>query len=92
MNDALNTQHLFLLLISLAIIAFWFRKRLNKQQTQVIASFSISVVIILLIAGWVTPVFGALVRYKIPALILLLIILNILVDTKKIPFIQKWFY
>ena len=81
-----------LLLISLAIIAFWFRKRLNKQQTQVIASFSISAVIILLIAGWITPVFGALVRYKIPALILLLIILNILVDTKKIPFIQKWFY
>ncbi len=79
-----------ILLITLTIIAFWFKKRLNKQQTQIIAAFSISAVIILLIAGWVTPVFGALVRYKIPALILLLIILNILVDTKKIPFIQKW--
>ena len=79
-----------LLLISLAIIAFWFRKQLNNQSTQIIAAFSISAVIILLIAGWVTPVFGALVRYKIPALILILLILNILVDTKRTTFIQKW--
>ena len=79
-----------LLLISLAIIALWFKQQLNQQQTQLIVAFSISAIVILLIAGWVTPVFGALVRYKIPALILILIILNILVDTKKIPFIQKW--
>lgn len=79
-----------LLLITIGIVAVNLRRRISKQMSRFIASLLLSALFILILIGWVTPVFGALVRYKVPALILLLLALNVLVDSTRIPIINKW--
>ena len=71
-------------IISCIIIALIFRKKMNAVQ-QNIFYFNITFVLSLfIIIGLTTPVFGAIIRYKIPGLILLLISLLLLVDLEKI--------
>jgi hypothetical protein len=59
-----------------AILITWFSKRIkqtkeHKQMIIVLLMFSIS---LLLLVGWVTPVMGALVRYRMPAYLALVLI------------------
>ncbi len=79
-----------LLLLALTVSVYLWRRTITTVQLQQIVALVFSAVLLLVIVGWVTPVFGALVRYKIPALLFILIALNIWVDSKKIPFIKKW--
>ncbi len=79
-----------LLLITLIGISIFFRKKRNNQAVISISGLLISATVILVIVGWVTPVFGALVRYKIPALLLIILALNLIIDFKKNPFLNRW--
>ncbi|MFH2096177.1 MAG: hypothetical protein ABIJ16_10765, partial [Bacteroidota bacterium] len=74
-----------LALIMLAVISFIFlrKPRDNKMTSMILFSLSF-VTILFVLCGLVTPVIGALVRYKIPALPFLAIIFIILADREKI--------
>lgn len=77
----------------LIIIAFVFRKKMNSVQKNIFY-FNLSFVFCLFtLIGLTTPVFGAIMRYKIPGLILLLISVLLVVDIQKIkrkhPLLKK---
>ena len=66
---------------------------MNKTQQNIFYFNTIFVFVLFCIIGLTTPVFGAIVRYKIPGLIMLLISLLLLVDLDKIkdkyPLLKK---
>jgi hypothetical protein len=64
-----------LLFLGIAIIR---RKKLSAFENYLIYTLAVSSLIILLIIGWTSPVFGAVVRYKVPADLCLLILIFIL--------------
>ena len=81
-------KHLsFLQNILFLTFVFWaIRKRkitTNQEKYFIYVLLSAALVILLLI-GWTTPIFGAIVRYKVPAEIFILISLFILLKPKKI--------
>ena len=82
-----------ILILSCIVIAFVFRKKMNEIQKNIFYFNTIFVFVLFCIIGLTTPVFGAIMRYKIPGLILLLISLLLLVDLDKIkdkhPFLKK---
>lgn len=70
--------------ILLAVLAVFHFKKPDAKQT-VVLLFCISFVIILaLLIGWVTPVIGAIVRYKVPLLPFYALIFAGLTDRKKV--------
>ncbi len=72
-----------LLMALLLVTSLYFKKPLPDERA--IFIFCLSFVFILFsIAGLTTPVLGALVRYKIPALPYLVILLLVLIDTDKL--------
>ncbi|MBL4593855.1 MAG: hypothetical protein JKX68_08580 [Flavobacteriales bacterium] len=73
-----------LLIITFSIIAVFFRKRIRAAQKNILLFNLIFVFGLFSLIGLTTPVFGAIIRYKIPGLILLLISLLLLVDLEKI--------
>lgn len=79
------------LLFLIALITFWLKGKVTNEKLKITLFLFVSALLISLIVGWVTPVFGALVRYKIPALIFILIAFNLIIDYRKIPMIAKWF-
>ena len=79
-----------ILLFSIALITFRLKQKVTNEKLKITLFLFISAMLISLIVGWVTPVFGALVRYKIPALIFILIAFNLIIDYRKIPIISKW--
>ncbi len=83
----------FILLIIL-ILAVWNFRRPYGLGIPIIA-FSLSFVLVLgILIGEVVPVLGAVVRYKLPALIFLFVLLFALTDhillQRRIPFIRKF--
>jgi hypothetical protein len=82
----------YMILIIIAFIIY-FRKKLNKDQWNSVY-FNLSFVSCLFILiGLTTPVFGAIMRYKIPGVLLLLISLALIIDVHKLkntfPFLKK---
>ena len=74
-----------LFVISLAIFCLIWRKKISDKQLKfVFLCFSFTLIVYLVI-GLTTPITGALVRYKIPALPFLWMALLILIDTQKFP-------
>lgn len=67
-------------LIVFAVIKF---KKPEKEQLNLIYLSLTFVVLLFILIGWVTPVLGAIVRYKVPALPFLVLIPVILMDQKK---------
>ncbi len=85
-----------LFILTIMIFGILFIQRKIPIAAQPILNFCIWFTIILFsIMGLVTPVLGALVRYKMPALPFLLLIFIILIDKKKlvkrIPFLKRLF-
>ena len=85
-------ENLFILIIMMICILFM--KRKMPKAVQPLFNFCLWFVLILFsIMGLVTPVLGALVRYKMPALPFLLLIFIILLDKekllKRIPFLKR---
>ena len=75
------------------IIALYFRKKLSNIEKNVLL-FSLTFVFILFsIIGLTTPIFGAIMRYKIPGVILLMVSLLLILDLEKIqglhPFLKR---
>lgn len=74
-----------LFVISLAIFCLIWRKKISDKQLKfVFLCFSFTLIVYLVI-GLTTPITGALVRYKIPALPFLWMALLILINTQKFP-------
>ncbi len=77
-----------LLISAFLSFAIWKRRKLNKKDVDILIALLFFAFSFALIIGWVTPVLGAIIRYKIPVQIALLLIGLILIDPKKIS-IQK---
>jgi hypothetical protein len=74
-----------LLLILLLIFYFiCFKKQINNQQKSLLWFSIFFVVILFVLIGLVTPVLGAMVRYKVPALPFLIGIFILLSDNEKV--------
>jgi hypothetical protein len=72
------------ILILLLIVSFIFHRTLSVNEKRIIWSLCLFAVALMLIVGWTTPVLGAIVRYKMPATLALLIIVIIQIDYKRI--------
>ncbi|MFK8038109.1 MAG: hypothetical protein AB8B74_07460 [Crocinitomicaceae bacterium] len=72
-----------ILLLLIIIIAFIKRRSLNKTENYLVAALLFSAFLIALIIGWSVPIFGAIVRYKIPVELLLLILAFIIIKPKQ---------
>jgi hypothetical protein len=59
-------------------VIFKRRKILSGKEKYIVYTLCITALIILLVIGWTTPVFGAIVRYKVPAELFLVTALFIL--------------
>lgn len=85
-------ENLFIILLTIAAIIFADKKVLNEKLFWLCVFFTL---VIFALTGLITPVIGAIVRYKIAALPLLLIALFILIDkdklTSKLPFTKRFF-
>ncbi len=62
------------LLYAFLLFAIFRRRKLDSEQKALIWAILVFVVALSLTIGWVTPVLGAIVRYRIPAFVGLLII------------------
>ena len=72
-----------LLIIGLIVLSVVQRRKLNKTEKNVlIGLFSFALLLFVLI-GWTTPVIGAIVRYRFPAQLALILSCLILIDTSK---------
>jgi len=80
-------------IIGCFILVFYYRKKINNSHKNIIYFNLTFVFSLFVLIGLTTPVLGAIVRYKIPGLILLLISLSILIDfgkmKTKLPFLKK---
>ncbi len=85
-------ENLFIILLTIAAIIFADKKVLNEKLFWLCVFFTL---VIFALTGLITPVIGAIVRYKIAALPLLLIALFMLIDrnklTTKFPFTKRFF-
>lgn len=84
-------ENVFFIGLLIVMILFFKRKVENKSMIIFCLSF---VLILYVLIGVTTPVIGAIIRYKVPALPFLCIALLLLMDKKKIakkfPAIAKW--
>ncbi|MCG3164953.1 MAG: hypothetical protein POELPBGB_00713 [Bacteroidia bacterium] len=84
-------ENLFIILLTIVAIIFADKKILTEKLFWLCVFFTI---VIFALTGLITPVIGAIVRYKIAALPLLLIALFMLVDknklTDKLPFLKRF--
>lgn len=78
----------FLLMLFL-IIAIFKRRQLSSFEKGLVWSALLFAFTLALMIGWVTPVLGAIVRYRIPAFIALLLIGLILIEPKKMASNQR---
>lgn len=72
-----------LMLISFLIFGILRRKRISTKQKNIVYSTIIFIVLLSLIIGWVTPVLGAIVRYRIPVQLGFLLLITLLIHPKK---------
>lgn len=70
---------------ALLIFAFFTRKKINRKEKSILISLVIFAISLSLIIGWTTPVAGAIVRYRIPVYLAIIIISFILFKPS-----EKW--
>jgi hypothetical protein len=76
------------LLYLFLIYAIIKRRKLTIDQKGMIASITVFILTLSLIIGWITPVLGAITRYRIPAVIGIAVIGLIIIDTKRTKLIS----
>ncbi|MCE2743056.1 MAG: hypothetical protein LW701_05745 [Fluviicola sp.] len=69
---------------SFIFIAFYYRRSLSKEMINTILSIILFATILLLLIGWITPISGAIFRYRFPVQLALVIIGILLIDPAKI--------
>lgn len=81
-----------LLIFLLIGFAMLFRNKLNAPQKNLVYMLLFISVLVFLLIGWITPVMGAIVRYKVPVLPFFLASLLILINHEKLfdklPFLK----
>ncbi|MEI7595002.1 MAG: hypothetical protein WCK02_04580 [Bacteroidota bacterium] len=85
-------ENLYLLVFPLLAIAFFNKSNFIKYQNEIIFCFAFVLVLYILI-GLTTPVAGAIVRYKMPALFFYMIGFLLLIDFTKLSkykLLSKW--
>ena len=83
----------FLILFILLILLFSFKKQKLPDNIVLVTAFFIFGCTIFILSGWVTPIIGALVRYKVPGLPFFLFPLTYFSYHKWMSGAQfKWFY
>jgi hypothetical protein len=78
-----------LVLIGLLFAVIIYPRKLNRKENRILFSLVIFSLMIYLIVGWTTPVVGAIVRYIIPGLLGILLIISL--QIKSIPRLDKYF-
>jgi hypothetical protein len=73
-----------LVILLFGVLAIVFIKPLKRINTNLFLLCLSYAFILFTLIGWVTPVMGAIVRYKVPALPFLAIAFILLIDTKKL--------
>lgn len=85
-------ENLFIIFLSIVAIFFSDRKVFREKMFWLCVFFTL---VIFALTGLITPVIGAIVRYKIAALPMLFIVLFMLIDkdklTSKLPFLKRFF-
>ncbi|MCB0756656.1 MAG: hypothetical protein KDB98_13730, partial [Flavobacteriales bacterium] len=89
-------ENIIVILLLLAMVSYFDRTALSNPVFWIAVSFAFS---ILVLTGLVTPVVGAIVRYKVPALPFFACALLALTDTasaeqfllRKLPFLKRYF-
>jgi len=71
------------LLFCALIVVIFKRRTINRTEFALIMALIVFSILMLLLIGWVTPVLGAIVRYRFPALLAIMIIGVILIPTRK---------
>lgn len=67
------------------ILSFIFKKKnIQKKEVGIISSLLIFAILLFLLIGWTTPITGAIVRFRFPAQLALVIIGVIFIDYKRI--------
>lgn len=72
------------LILVLMIIMIFFRRKINRKELNLIIALLIFSLVLTLLIGWTTPVLGAIIRYKTPIQLAMMMITLILFDPKKI--------
>jgi hypothetical protein len=82
-----------IVIIILIVISISYRKTMDSSEKNIFLFSLIFALYLFTIIGLTTPVFGAIMRYKVPGLILMLISLLLFVDLEKIklkhPILKK---
>lgn len=73
-----------LLFLGLLLITLFARRKLNKQIKRMVWTLLMFAFMVFLIVGWTTPVLGAIVRYKVPGVLAIGIVMLLLIDYYKI--------
>lgn len=77
-----SLENLFFLICIL--LAFLFSRKLNREEKNFALFCSFFCLILFLIIGWVTPILGAMVRYKVPGLPFLYVFVFLFFDSDKL--------
>ncbi|TXH54147.1 MAG: hypothetical protein E6Q89_08455 [Bacteroidia bacterium] len=72
------------LLLIFIIVLLFFRRKLSTNEIALIAALVTFSFVLALLIGWTTPVLGAIVRYKVPIQLALMLITIIVFDFKKV--------
>jgi hypothetical protein len=75
-----------LFIIFILFIGWFYRKKVNPQQWKFIVFCLTFSILLFVIIGLTTPIIGAIVRYKIPAMPFLIIVAILFFDGSKLPF------
>ena len=84
---AAGIENALIVLILVATLFFVRLRNLNLPEVWCCTSF---IVILFVLIGLTTPVLGALVRYKVPALPFLGILLLLITDDERVQVLDKW--
>ena len=74
---------LFLMVLYLLLKYFFFKIKINQDVKNVLWNSLFFIIMLFILTGVSTPVIGALVRYKVPGLLFLIIVINLMYDQFK---------
>lgn len=73
-----------LLILLMGVVAFRYSKKWKELDMNIILFCCFFIILLFLLIGWLTPVLGAIARYKIPALPFLGFVFIYVLDNKKL--------
>jgi hypothetical protein len=73
-----------LVFLGLLLITLFARRKLNKHIKRMVWSLLLFAFLVFVVVGWTTPVLGAIVRYKVPGVLAIGIVVLVLIDFHKV--------